>query len=162
MRGAAGLLSFATAAVVAVGCGTGGRVTRCPKPPAGEADAYLPSLSSSSGPAGSTVTVFARLPLFDEAGKYVGPGTPRISAYWNLDLDRWTSILSTPRSPSATVAGVRVEYLATHRVTGGCDFRMKVTIPPARPGTYPLVFLYRYPNGAGDANGPVKFRVTAG
>jgi len=158
VRRSAGLLAIAAAVMAAAGCGGG---TRCPAPPAGQTGAYLPKLSSSSGPTGSTVMVSGRLPLFDEAGKYVGPGTPSISAYWNLDLDHWTSILRTPGSPSASVAGTPVDYLGNHHVTGGCEFTMRVRIPSARPGKYPIVFLYRYSNGS-DTSGAVNFRVTAG
>jgi len=161
MRRSLGLLPVAAVLAAAIGCGGARPVARCPAPPTGETDAYLPRLSSASGPERSAVTVSARLPLFDETGEYSGPGTPHVSAYWNLDLDHWTSILRTPRSPAAAVSGTPVDYLGTYHVTGGCDFRMQVRIPPARPGTYPLVFLYKY-SVLTDANGPVSFRVTAG
>lgn len=162
MRRGVWLLALAVSVpAVAAACGSGKRLARCPAPPANEANAYLPKLSSSSGLPGSTVSISARLPLFDKAGKYAGPGTPDISAYWNLDLDHWTSILTTPKAPSASIARAPVEYLGTHHVTGGCNFRMQVKIPSVRPGEYPLVFLYK-DSGSTAANGPVNFRVTAG
>jgi hypothetical protein len=151
---------LALVAVLAAGCGGGGGAKRCPAPPAGESNAYLPSLSPSSGHAGTNATVTARLPLFDEAGKYVGPGTPRVSAYWNLALEHWTSVLTTPRSPAAAVTGVPVSDAGTHQVTSGCSFRMRVRIPSVPPGRYPIVFVYTYPGGSSDPNGPVSFRVT--
>ena len=36
---------------------------------------------------------------------------------------------------------------------------MRIRIPSARPGKYPLVFLYRYADGSSDADGPVGFRI---
>jgi hypothetical protein len=127
---------------------------------------YGSVLSTASGPAGSTVTISGHLPVLDEAGSYVGPGNPDISAYWNLDFDHWTSILTSPDSPSASVAESPVEHLGTYHVTGGCDFQMQVTVPSVPPGTYPIVLLYWY-GGSGDGSGgsanlPVNFHVTAG
>lgn len=127
---------------------------------------YIPVLSPSSGPAGSTVTISGPLPVVDEAGTYVGPGNPNISVYWNLDLDHWTSILTSPNSPTASVTGSPVQHLGTQQVTGGaCNFQIQVTIPSVAPGTYPIQLLGEWSGATGATTGPfppVNYQVTAG
>lgn len=147
---------------------TGAQQGRCPVPKRRTPDGpspYAPVLSDSAGPSDSTVTASAPLPVVDEAGDYVGPGNPHITAYLNLDFDHWDSVLRSDESPVAASAGVPVEDLGTHRVDGGCTFRMQITIPAVPPGRYPMVFLYRYPDpngGYGFDAIPVQFQVTAG
>jgi hypothetical protein len=126
---------------------------------------FTPALSDSAASAGSTVTASAPLPVLDEAGDYVGPGNPDITAYLNLDFDHWESVLRSNGSPVASVAGTPVDDLGTQHVAGGCNFQMKLMIPSVPTGTYPLVFLYRYPDQNGGWSGdaiPVQFKVTAG
>lgn len=133
----------------------------------GTSHSYFPVLSDSAGPAGSTVTISAPLPVLDEAGHYVGPGNPDITAYLNLDFAQWDSVIRSNEAPVPSVAGAPVDDLGTHHVAGGCNFQMQVTIPSVPPGTYPIVFLYRYPgtepNGGSTFDAiPEHFQVTAG
>jgi hypothetical protein len=118
----------------------------------------VPSLSSSSGPAGSTVTISGPLP--DSNGRvYLGPGSPDLTVYWNLNPDDWESVYQSPNSPTASVAGTPVQYLGTQHFTGACNFQMQIQIPSgAAPGTYPIVVLIQ-DSGWGTDLDPMNYQV---
>jgi hypothetical protein len=110
---------------------------------------YDSTVDPSSGPPGSTATVSGRLP---------GGTAAEVVAFWNLDFDHWPSLASS--SPLAAVQGSPVKLVGTQYVAGRCTYRVRVKIPSAPPGTYPLETLY------GDLRGgasfvPVDFRVTS-
>ncbi|HET8751626.1 MAG TPA: hypothetical protein VFM43_03770 [Gaiellaceae bacterium] len=127
---------------------------------------YDTHVSPSAGPAGTTVTVSGAVPGLDERGNVAGQTATEVFAYWNLDLDAWTSVFT---SPVAAVGGSAVQLLATQDVAARCSYRTEVTIPSAAPGTYPIEVLYRWQPGYPDGSGwgeasfaPASFRVTAG
>jgi hypothetical protein len=126
---------------------------------------YDTHLAPSSGPAGTTVTVYGALPAPNEDGTVPGQVT-EVFAYWNLELDEWTSVST---SPVAAVGGSPVQQLATEDVANQCTYRFDVTIPSVAPGTYPIDVLYRwqpaYPDGTGWGEASfasASFQVTAG
>jgi hypothetical protein len=117
--------------------------------------AYETSLSPSSGPPGSTVTVSGAL-----------PDSTEVLVYWNLDFDRWSSLFS---SPVPEVAGSRVQRLGTRDVSNLCTYEAQVTIPAVPPGAYPIEVLYKWAPGYPDGSGwgmasfaPTDFQVTEG
>jgi len=123
--------------------------------------AYDTTLSRSSGPAGSTLTVSGPLPVTAEDGSYAGQTATDVDVYWNLDFDKWWSVLGYSPSPAGAVAGSPVQHLGTQDVSQLCRYQVPVVIPSVGPGVYPIEVLY------GDSEGhasfaPVSFEVTAG
>lgn len=119
--------------------------TKCPKPTG--TDYYDTSVRPSSGPPGTTVVLSGRL-----------PASSTVVAYWNLDFDHWPSLTSP--SPEPAVARSPVRLLGAQRVASRCTYHVRITIPPARPGRYPLEVLYGNPK-FGTSLAPVDFRVTS-
>src|SRR5205807_1836487 len=103
---------------------------------------YDPTLSSSSGASGSTVTVSGPLPVVDESGTDIGQTATEVVVYWNLDFNSWDSALRSPLSPSAAETGAPVQLLGTQSVANLCSYDVQVKVPPVAPGTYPIVVLY--------------------
>jgi hypothetical protein len=140
-----------------------------PPPPLCAANAHVtsftPTLSSSSGSPGSTVTVSGPLPVLDESGQLIGQTSNEVIAYWNLDLNHWTTALTSPMSPAAAVAGSAVELLGTQDVAGVCHYSFEVKIPTgAAPGTYPIQLLGESSDATGVGTAPfppVNYQVTA-
>lgn len=128
------------------------------------AGAYDATLSSSSGPPGSTVTVSGPLPVTDESGAYVGSITTEVIAYWNLDLDNWGTAFTSPLSPTAAVAGSAVQLLGTQDVAGVCNYAFQIKIPSSvAPGTYPIQPIGEASGAWGVLTyplGPVNYQVT--
>lgn len=121
--------------------------------------AYDTTVSSSTGRPGSTVTVSGPLGVIDEDGTYGGQTATRVDAYWNLDFAKWWSVLTA--SPSPSVLGSPIRHLGRQDVANRCGYRLRLRVPSARPGRYPIEVLY------GDSKGrasfaPVEFRVTSG
>jgi hypothetical protein len=119
--------------------------------------AYETTLSRSSGPQGSAVTVSGALPVTAEDGGHGGQTAARVDAYWNLDFARWWSALE--HSPLASVAGSPVRHLGEQHVANLCRYAFRITIPSVSRGRYPIEVLV----GSGKSRasfGPVSFRVT--
>ena len=173
------LLVMAAALVAAVEAGRGnasaGRPIALQPPPASRTaapDCSVPTgsgvfdthLSSSSGPAGSTVTVSGMLPVVSEDGRDVGQNSTAVLVYWNLDFDHWPSIASP--SPATAVSGTPVQQLGTQNVANSCTYQVQVTIPSVPAGTYPIEVLYEGPDTSGGWSGasfgPVNYQVTPG
>ena len=128
-------------------------------PPAAGPRHYDPSVAPASGNAGTTAEVAGRLPIASESGRVVGQNATEVVAFWNLDLDHWPSIART--SPVRADPSSPVKLLAMQNVANRCTYRLRVTIPRARPGTYPIEVLYG--GASGDAAfDRVDFRVTRG
>lgn len=116
-------------------------------------------LSRSAGPPGSTVTVSGALGVLSEDGTYGGQTAKDADAYWNLDFKKWWSALGP--KPRAAAPGSPVENLGRQDVARRCTYRIPVTIPSVRPGSYSIEVLA----GAGKSQAsfaPVSFRVTRG
>jgi hypothetical protein len=120
---------------------------------------YVPKISPASGPAGTRVHVSGQLPVLSESGRDVGQTATSLVAYWNLDVDHWTSV--TGPHPRAAVAGSPVRLLGAESVAGACSYRATLTIPSVATGTYPIEVLSG--NEHGSSGFPsVEFRVTSG
>jgi hypothetical protein len=132
-------------------------VVSCPRPSG--TDYYAPRVSPESGPAGTTLTVSGRLPVLSESGQDVGQTATEVVAYWNLDFDHWTSLAD--RAPLAAVPGSPVKLVGTQNVATRCTYHVRVRVPSASTGTYPLEVLYGDPQGSASF-APVDFRVTRG
>lgn len=121
--------------------------------------AFDTRLSRSAGPPGSTVTVSGALGVLSEDGTYGGQTAKDADAYWNLDFKKWWSALGP--KPLAAAPGSPVENLGRQNVARGCTYRIPVTIPSVRPGSYSIEVLA----GVGKSQAsfaPVSFRVTRG
>jgi len=105
--------------------------------------------------------VSGQLPVLAEDGSYAGQTATRVDVYWNLDFERWWSVLGSSPSPAAAVAGSPVEQLGTEDVALLCTYRVEVVVPSVEPGAYPIEVLSG--NSEGTASfAPVDFRVTNG
>jgi hypothetical protein len=134
------------------------------------AGAYDTTLNPMSGPAGSTVTVTGPLPVISEDGRNVGQTATEVDAYWNLNFDKWWSVLGNSPSPLPSVTGSPVKLLGTQDVSKLCTYQVQVKIPPVAPGTYPIEVLnqapgHEAPDGGGTSFAtfaPTDFQVTGG
>jgi hypothetical protein len=120
---------------------------------------YDPKVSPASGPAGTRVHVSGRLPVLSESGRDVGQTATSVIAYWNLDVDHWTSVAGP--HPRAAVGSSPVRLLGAVSVAGACTYRATLTIPAVPAGTYPIEVLSGNAQGSGNF-APVEFRVTSG
>ena len=123
--------------------------------------AYRPSAAPSFGEPGSTVTVSGPLP---QRGKDGLPGDPitRVTAWWNLDPERWWTAVERPPAPRPADPGI-VRLLEEADVSGECDFELRFTVPDVEPGTYQVVVIYESsaPSGPGHAAfEPMSIEVT--
>jgi hypothetical protein len=119
------------------------------------ARSYTPVLSDSTGPPGSLIAVSGRLPLRGEDGRRrPGSDPTRVSVWWHLPADRWTSVLAT----NAHAAGARLlASVAVPRPTP-CSYQVAVRVPRVADGSYPLLVIMA--GGGGWARlAPVRFRV---
>jgi hypothetical protein len=131
---------------------------------------YNTGLSPASGPPGSTVTVSGPLPVTSEDGSNVGQTATEVDVYWNLNFDKWWSVLGNAPSPLASVAGSPVKLLGTQDVAKLCTYQVQVKIPSVQPGTYPIEVLYQAPGHEAPSGGgttfasfaPANFQVTGG
>ena len=128
------------------------------RPPTGTGF-YDSSVYPASGPAGSTVVVSGRLPVVSESRRNTGQNSTEVTAYWDLDLDNWPSIATA--SPVAAVAGSPVSLVGLQNVAGQCTYHVRVAVPSAPPGKYPIEVLYGDVHGSASF-GPASFRVTHG
>lgn len=161
MTRGAGPLAVAAAVVVAAGCGSGTRMTYPNCAARTGAGAYDTTLHPSSGSAGSTVSVAGHLPVVNEAGVDVGQSATHVDVYWNLDFDKWWSVLGRKPRPLSAIAGLPVRHLGKQDVAKLCRYQLRVHIPPVPPGTYSIEVL------SGDSHGtasfaPADFHVTGG
>ena len=134
------------------------------------AGVYNTGLSPASGPPGSTVTVTGPLPVTSEDGSNVGQTATEVDVYWNLNFEKWWSVLGNSPSPLPSVAGSPVQLLGTQDVSKLCTYEVQVTIPSVAPGTYPIEVLYQAPGQEAPSGGgttfasfaPADFQVTGG
>ena len=120
-----------------------------------------PSLTPSSGTAGSTVTVIGQVSAYGPGGAYVGLPQGVVQLWWNLDPSLWWTALpgSTPSpNPSPAVAGP-VVLLNSRNLDGACLYQMRFTVPDVSPGTYTLVVLHLEGQGQ-TSDGSMTFSVT--
>jgi hypothetical protein len=134
------------------------------------AGAYNTGLSPASGSPGSTVTVSGPLAVTSEDGSNLGQTATEVDVYWNLNFDKWWSVLGNSPSPLPSVPGSPVQLLGTQDVSKLCTYQVQVTIPSVAPGTYPIEVLYQAPGQEAPSGGgttfasfaPAYFQVTGG
>jgi hypothetical protein len=113
---------------------------------------------------GSTVAVSGPLPVMRENGTYGGQTSTEVDVYWNLNFDKWWSVLGNSPSPLASVTGTPVKLLGKQGVATLCTYQVHVEIPAVPPGTYPIEVLYQGPASSGPSFAsfaPTKFQVTS-
>jgi hypothetical protein len=126
--------------------------------------AYDTTLRPSSGMSGSTVAVSGPLPVMRENGTYGGQTSTEVVVYWNLNFDKWWSVLGNSPSPLASVTGTPVKLLGKQAVATLCTYQVQVEIPAVPPGAYPIEVLYQGPDSGGPSFAsfaPTKFQVTS-
>ena len=153
------------AAVHAFQSGSPKASARPPKCPARTGTgAYDTTLRPSSGMSGSTVAVSGPLPVMRENGTYGGQTSTEVDVYWNLNFDKWWSVLGNSPSPLASVTGTPVKLLGKQAVATLCTYQVQVEIPAVPPGAYPIEVLYQGPTRGGPSFAsfaPTKFQVTS-
>jgi hypothetical protein len=133
----------------------------CPAASPGE---YDPSLSPTSGPAGSVITITENVSTWDESGNYVPP-SGHVQFWWNLDPGSWETVLSAALSSSSPTpapspfAPGDVQLLGSEDVTGLCSYAVQLTVPQVAPGNYPVQLVW-VGAGGGEDWGAVTFSVT--
>jgi hypothetical protein len=123
------------------------------------------TVSPMSGAPGSTVTISGALPVIAENGANVGQTSNEVDVYWNLDFEKWWSVLGTSPSPAASIQGSPVKLIGKQDVAKLCEYQVQVTIPSVLPGEYPIEVLYQSPDKGGPSFAsfaPTNFRVTSG
>ncbi len=121
--------------------GTMQRVQMVPDCPPVSPGVYGPTMTPSAGPAGSTVTITGRVPLYGEDGAFREP-TGTLQVWWNvLDQgDAWLALLPGGDSPSPALPGY-VSLVAEIPIPDACTYEVKFTVPDVGPGSYPLTLL---------------------
>src|SRR6476661_9557719 len=94
--------------------------------------AYDTTLRPSSGRSGSTVAVSGPLPVTRENGTYGGQTATEVDVYWNLNFDKWWSVLGNSPSPVASVTGAPVKLLGKQSIATLCTTRFASRSPPSR------------------------------
>jgi hypothetical protein len=126
--------------------------------------AYDTTLRPTFGMSGSTVAVSGPLPVMRENGAYGGQTSTEVDVYWNLNFDKWWSVLGKSPSPWASVTGTPVKLLGKRAVATLCTYQVQVEILAVPPGAYPIEVLYQGPDTGGPSFAsfaPTKFQVTS-
>jgi len=123
----------------------------------GGRDMYEPLISPSSGPGGSSFTVFGNVPTTSESGRYLGP-SGSIEFWWNLDPENWVSAVGVSPTPSPASPSPVVN-LGSAQVEGHCTYGVTFQVPAATAaGTYRVVGIES--SGRSSASlAPVSFAV---
>jgi hypothetical protein len=130
---------------------------RCPTPP--RPDPYGITVHPTAGSTGSTVEVSENTPLFNKAGRYLGP-TGKIGFWFNLPPESLGQMYNGDPPPS-TNQGAPVIHLGEANVQGKCSYRVTFHVPDVTPGTYTLVIIEHSEGGYAPLGKPIGFRVTA-
>ena len=117
------------------------RVQLVPDCPQVHPGGYAPTITPTAGPAGTTVDLSGRVPMFAEDGAFVKPsGT--LQLWWNA-LDEglaWTALLPGGPDPSPALPG-DVSLVAEIPIPGACTYEASFVVPDVLPGSYPLTLL---------------------
>jgi hypothetical protein len=91
------------------------------------------------------VAVSGPLPVTRKNGTYGGQTSTEVDVYWNLNFDKWWSVLGNSPSPLASVSGTPVKLLGNQGVAALCTYQVQVEIPAVPPGKCPIEVLYEVP-----------------
>jgi hypothetical protein len=130
---------------------------RCPTPP--QPDPYAITVHPTAGSTGSTVEVSENTPLFNKAGRYLGP-TGRIGFWFNLPPESLGQMYNGDPQPTTPI-GAPVIHLGEASVRGQCSYLVSFHVPDVTPGTYSLVIIEHSDGGYAPLGKPIGFRVTA-
>jgi hypothetical protein len=108
----------------------------CPTPSRPEG-AYTVLIGPTTGRPGAKVILSENTPLFDEAGRYIGP-SGKIGFWFNMPFDRWETVYTSDRPP-ASANGAPVVHLGEASVADQCSYRVSFRVPDVPPGTYGVV-----------------------
>jgi hypothetical protein len=116
----------------------------CPSPTRGADGA---SMTATSGPAGTSVTISGGVPFQSKDGSYVrGPRT--FAAWWNAAPKDWPNLASFPTAtPSPAIPGSDVIKVGQDDAQS-CEFTISFTVPDVPPGAYPIVVIQEGGGGA--------------
>jgi hypothetical protein len=129
---------------------------RCPTPSRLEG-AYQVLIAPTAGKPGTRVTMGGNTPLFDKAGRYLGP-SGKIGFWFNLPFGNWANVYFGHRPPDAN-DGIPVIHLGEANVAGECSYRVSFKVPEVPSGTYEILPISHTRNGSA-AFEPIQFRVT--
>jgi hypothetical protein len=129
---------------------------RCPAP-SREVGGYAILIGPTDGKPGSPVTMGGNTPLFNEAGRYLGP-SGKIGFWFNLPPGAWAYVYSSQAPPSSN-QGTPVIHLGEAHVKGQCSYRVTFKVPDVPPGIYDIVPI-EHGRGSSSAFQPLEFRVT--
>lgn len=122
-----------------------------------QAGAYGVLIAPTAGKPGSRVTMGGYTPLFNEAGRYLGP-SGKIGFWFNLPAE-WEEVYSSLPPPTSN-NGLPVIRLGEADVAGQCSYRVTFDVPDVPPGVYDIVPI-QHGQGSSSAFLPLEFRVTA-
>jgi hypothetical protein len=128
---------------------------RCPTPSRREG-AYEVLIGPTAGRPGTRVTVGGNTPLFDKAGRYLGP-SGKIGFWFNLPPGGWEHVYFGGSRPH-TFQRVPVIHLGEVDVSGRCSYRASFRVPEVPAGTYSIVPIEHGAHGAA-AFASIEFRV---
>lgn len=103
--------------------------------------------------------VSGNTPLFNKAGRYLGPNG-KIGFWFNLPSGAMGQMYFGGPPPS-TNQGSPVIHLGEANVQGKCSYRVTFQVPNLTPGTYTLVIIEHSRGGYASLGKPIDFRVTA-
>src|SRR5205823_2728427 len=109
---------------------------RCPTP-SREAGAYTILVTPTSGSVGSKVILSENTPLFNEAGRYLGPSGK--IGFWFVNLPFNDSEIGYTAKGPTTAEGAQLVHLGETSVVGQCSYRVAFSVPDVVPGTYGVV-----------------------
>jgi hypothetical protein len=129
---------------------------RCPTSP--RPDPYGITVHPTAGTPGSTVAVSENTPLFNKAGRYLGPNG-KIGFWFNLPPEALGQMYVGDPPPS-TYQGSPAIHLGEANVQGKCSYRVTFHVPNVTPGTYALIIIEHSGGGYAPLGKPIDFRVT--
>ncbi len=125
------------------------------RPVAVDAGAFAPTLTPSSGPAGTVVTVRGAIPQLGEAGKPVDlTGLP---VWWNLTT-RYPS--QAVRFPVPAGPGPLIRLVKIGLTRGQATYTASFSVPAVKDGSFPVVVLQETADGGVASLGSAVFTVT--
>jgi hypothetical protein len=112
----------------------------------------------TAGTPGSIVEVSENTPLFNKAGRYLGP-SGKVGFWFNLPPEVLGDMYVGTPVPS-TNQGSPVIHLGEANVQGKCSYRVSFHVPDVTPGTYTLFILEHTDGGYAPLGKPIDFRVS--
>lgn len=122
------------------------------------------TVSASSGPVGTTVTVSGPVYYLNEDGDLWVPQGKAIQVWWGLDPVNWAD--ATPPALAAAQGQTPVDtasgghLVGQYGLNGACSFAAGFAVPDVKAGTYPVSVLVVAPTGGVTLYGSFQFAVS--